>query len=556
MGRIPSSLALTAAWTALAAPAFAEAKKWTPVELPVRADEVVQWLGFSPHGKVVAALVRHYEPEVRGHQQEIALLDVEKRKEFQRLTGPKGNWVNTVQFSPDGLLLAVRCVGQPLSLWDVRSGKRLRGFEATRKIEHYLITPDGKLLVGRLARDQVKKADNYLLGVWDVSTGKRLRSIEPGDHGEIWAFSAAMDSEHVLIAHYHYPPSAWFEDPAELIRGRARVWNLRTGKDCGPVGQEMTWPCTELYSIPRSRLLCAVGAPARDEWRTEVSGWSILDREWCGRIAFSASGHATVLPDYRPRAPILARWNDPRLSRYTGDLCLVDPIKQQRFEAFEKAIGLKDVAGAALSANGEHLATWTTKKNASTVLLWNIKDLADEVRSRDKPANGEPKALWAALVAGEVQTVHQAMRSLSAAPDRGVALLREHLRPVEGERVDEKQVQRWIKELDDDAFEVREKATQSLGRLGTSVKAAIEKALKASPSPEMKRRLEELLASITEPPGSEELRQLRALDVLEQIGTPEARRLLRTLADGAAHAPLTQAARQALARLERRDKER
>ena len=119
-----------------------------------------------------------------------------------------------------------------------------------------------------------------------------------------------------------------------------------------------------------------------------------------------------------------------------------------------------------------------------------------------------------------------------------------------------KQVQRWIKELDDDAFEVREKATQSLGRLGTSVKAAIEKALKASPSPEMKRRLEELLASITEPPGSEELRQLRALDVLEQIGTREARRLLRTLADGAAHAPLTQAARQALARLERRDKER
>jgi len=39
------------------------------------------------------------------------------------------------------------------------------------------------------------------------------------------------------------------------------------------------------------------------------------------------------------------------------------------------------------------------------------------------------------------------------------------------------------------------------------------------------------------------------VDVLEHIGTDEARQILRTLADGAETASLTRAAKQALARL-------
>jgi hypothetical protein len=47
------------------------------------------------------------------------------------------------------------------------------------------------------------------------------------------------------------------------------------------------------------------------------------------------------------------------------------------------------------------------------------------------------------------------------------------------------------------------------------------------------------------------LRTLRALEVLEQVGTPEATKLLRTLAKGAPEAGLTRQAKQALARLSR-----
>ena len=51
---------------------------------------------------------------------------------------------------------------------------------------------------------------------------------------------------------------------------------------------------------------------------------------------------------------------------------------------------------------------------------------------------------------------------------------------------------------------------------------------------------------------AEQLRALRALEVLEAAGTPEAREVLRALAKGAADAALTQEAAAALERLGRR----
>ena len=50
----------------------------------------------------------------------------------------------------------------------------------------------------------------------------------------------------------------------------------------------------------------------------------------------------------------------------------------------------------------------------------------------------------------------------------------------------------------------------------------------------------------------ERLREWRALEVLEQIGTPEARAVLKALAEGAPAARLTQGAKVALERLAKR----
>jgi hypothetical protein len=106
-----------------------------------------------------------------------------------------------------------------------------------------------------------------------------------------------------------------------------------------------------------------------------------------------------------------------------------------------------------------------------------------------------------------------------------------------------------LAELDSDDFEVREKSTAELAKLGEAVESALRKALEGKPSPEARRRVESLLHKLRRvSPEPERLRELRALEVLERIDSPEVRQLLTTLAEGLPEARLTREAKAALQR--------
>jgi hypothetical protein len=62
--------------------------------------------------------------------------------------------------------------------------------------------------------------------------------------------------------------------------------------------------------------------------------------------------------------------------------------------------------------------------------------------------------------------------------------------------IDDKQAKGWVRDLNDDTFAVREGASRELEKLGAAAKPLLREALKASPSPEVRRRLEELLAKL------------------------------------------------------------
>ena len=156
---------------------------------------------------------------------------------------------------------------------------------------------------------------------------------------------------------------------------------------------------------------------------------------------------------------------------------------------------------------------------------------------------------WRDLAGSDAAKAHQAIWSLIAAPADALALLTPRLKPVEA--IEEMRIERLIVELDSDAFAVRERATDELRTLSELAVPAYRKALAARPSLEMRRRLQGLLDDIARPSGKI-LRQLRALEVLERIGTPEARTLLETLARGAAGARLSREARAAVQRLSTR----
>jgi hypothetical protein len=80
----------------------------------------------------------------------------------------------------------------------------------------------------------------------------------------------------------------------------------------------------------------------------------------------------------------------------------------------------------------------------------------------------------------------------------------------------------------------------------------LREALAKAASVEAKRRAEGILAQVERGLWSgDRLRALRAVQVLEYVGTPPARRLLAELAKGAPQDPLSQDAKAALARLGR-----
>ncbi len=117
---------------------------------------------------------------------------------------------------------------------------------------------------------------------------------------------------------------------------------------------------------------------------------------------------------------------------------------------------------------------------------------------------------------------------------------------------DERRLKQWLAQLDDDSFEVREAATGQLTRLGKQAEPALRQVLARTPSAKVRRRVETILDELHRPfPQGEELAFIRVVEVLERIGSAEARRLLKRLAGGEPTADLTQQAQQAWHRLKR-----
>jgi hypothetical protein len=84
--------------------------------------------------------------------------------------------------------------------------------------------------------------------------------------------------------------------------------------------------------------------------------------------------------------------------------------------------------------------------------------------------------------------------------------------------------------------------------LGDLAEPALHKALDGEPSLVLRRRIERLLDKLYVPT-PRQLRDLRAVELLELVGRSDARQLLKTLADGVSGTRLTREAKSAIERL-------
>lgn len=200
-----------------------------------------------------------------------------------------------------------------------------------------------------------------------------------------------------------------------------------------------------------------------------------------------------------------------------------------------------NVTAVAFSPDSRLLATG---RYDGTILLWKVPE-SDELPAR--VSKDEALTYWKEL-ASDAARANRALAGLAAAPAQAVPLIKERF-PTEWKKPDAKRLMQRIAELDDDSFKVREKAARELAEAGVDAAGALRQALRNHPSAEAKRRIEELLDRLNKGGAPERLRALRAIEVLERIGSPQAKDVLRQLAGQSLPADLREEVQASLRRL-------
>jgi hypothetical protein len=181
-------------------------------------------------------------------------------------------------------------------------------------------------------------------------------------------------------------------------------------------------------------------------------------------------------------------------------------------------------------------------------LIWDVRRFTQRPGKSVVLTAAELESCWEDL-GGSAARSYRAIGQMTASPERTVAVLRQRLKPAP--LADTKRIAGLIAGLGSEQFQTREQAMKDLEKLGEVVAPALQKALAGDGKLEVKRRLEGLLEKLegaSLPP--ETLRAVRAVEVLEGIGTPAARAVLeRLVAEGAPEARLTREAEAALRRL-------
>ena len=163
-----------------------------------------------------------------------------------------------------------------------------------------------------------------------------------------------------------------------------------------------------------------------------------------------------------------------------------------------------------------------------TLTLWDLPTAS--VSPATKLGDDRLKELWNELESTDGKTAFRAMGTLSRHPDETMPFLRPLL--PHGRAADPKVVERLVAELDHEEFAVREKASAALAKLGHAAAPLLRSAASSATSLEVRGRLRTLLARIDNAAiGSERIRMVRAIEVLERIGSPEASSMLRDVRD-------------------------
>jgi WD40 repeat protein len=441
--------------------------------------------------------------------------------------------------SPDGKTVAAAGFSSDykttdLFLLDVASSKQAQRLSHPHGIGRFLFSPDGKTI----ATAELPSDDNAdrTLGIWDIASGEELRKV------------TLKNSAHEACGMIAFSPDA--RKLAILVSDcTVRICDAATGDQETLVRLPGTaWRLSCLTFSPDGRYL-AVGATGCDTITVWDHQKDKVIHQWRLPCPLTDAAISKLNADER-RSYEHGSWAVVRSVCYSPDGKTLAIVCAHQTLLLEVATGrvkhsFAPQLDAAFSPSGRILATSSAEDQA--VYLWDWRD-----PNTHKIGPLGPDAIHTALanLAGnDPALAYRACAILAANPSRSVPEIAKIVCPVP--TVTERQLAQLIADLDENDFRIREQATERLQQLGEAARAALLRARQRGPSAEAMSRLNLLVSELDEwPTRRPHLLSLRGIEVLEYIGSKEARDVLERLAEGALGARETEDARAALKRLE------
>jgi WD40 repeat protein len=503
----------------------------------------VDFLAFSPDGKILAGCGIHLWDAATGkglHQSpghdigiinftflaegkklvsagwsgHVRFWDPATAKQLQCLSGSSGSLVK-LAVSPDEKQLALASLSHEVEVCRLADGKRLSKFVLKRgPIFALIYSPDGICFLCT--------PDGLIIG-FDPSSGKSVWELQtlpqvPRTRSHINSMVLSPDGKTLILGGYDGKGGMVYviDRETKKIRYQQQVNRII-------VNQVTVSPDGRLFAVRGPRAPVSLWELASGKLRLELS-----EAGQFGSITFSPDGKALALRTEKGRVEV---WETT-----TGKL-------RCHFAGPQGTVGT-----LAFSPSGTTLASGHADQ---TILIWDVAGQSNATSSPVVVLTAKELAgLWNDLAGDDGLKAHQAIWKLAAGGKASVTFLEKHLSPVAPP--DAAEMKRLLADLDADQFKVREQATQALAKLHDRARPSLEQVLRGKPTLELRKRVETLLQHLDGPVTLPEgCRGLRAVEVLEQIGTAEARQLLTALAKGLPEARLTQEAKASLKRLTR-----
>jgi WD40 repeat protein len=518
---------------------------------------------ISADGKTVAS---------SGADGTIRLWDVATRKQRHLLDGHHKE-VRCLAFSKDGRTLASGSMDGTVRLWDVAKGQPLPAPTAhTAPLSAVRVLDDNRTIV-TVGRDRTVRW-------WDWS-GKPLRSQTDQDLTERAAeFSPTGD----LLAlgtrqgQVRLVGTATGEEIGRFQADKAPLLALAFSPDGGHVAAVSKLYLSTHAAAAKARKELGAQYPriglffdSADDFRfIRLSNTSkiLVAEKKRGGLRNITNGAPVALPGipvaevtsaaFSPDDRLLV-WGDLRGTVHIYDLARVQELRQlpglagyvqsltfapdgRSFAAgawngitvWETATGdqrchftgtFGDCLALTFAPGGHRLVSGSSD---TTALVWDLTGGMDDGKNA-----GSLDDLWAGLAVPNAALGFRPMWTLVGRPAQAVPYLARQLKPAPGPS--EKEIAQLVQDLDSDDFDARQRATRWLGEMGEVAEPSLRKALTSARSLEQRRRIEALLPPLAAlAMASQQLQRLRAVEVLERIGTPDAQGAVAVARQGGA----------------------